>query len=97
LALHASAVKRHRQSGKRREKNRAVKSAIRTLVKNVRQAVEAKQRERAATQLREVNRALDQAVGKGIVKRNTASRWLSRLTRSVSRLSTPTEEQSAKS
>ena len=88
MALHPSAVKRHRQSLKRRAKNKAVKSNLRTLVKNVRQAVEAKDRSRAATQLREVNKALSKAVGKGILKRNTASRWLSRLTWSVSRLAT---------
>ena len=88
MAIHPSAIKRHRQSLKRMGRNREVKSAIRTLIKKARQAIEAKDRGQVSAQLREVNRALGKAVSKGILKRNTASRWLSRLARSASHLAT---------
>ena len=85
MAIHPSAIKRHRQGIKRRATNKEVKSRIRTLIKKARQAIEAKEREQLSVQLREVNRALGKAVSKGILKRNTAARWLSRL---ASRLAT---------
>jgi small subunit ribosomal protein S20 len=88
LAIHPSAIKRHRQSLKRRATNKDVKSRIRTLIKKARQAIEAKDREQISAQLREVTRELGKAVSKGILKNNTASRWLSRLSRSASRPAT---------
>jgi small subunit ribosomal protein S20 len=88
LAIHPSAIKRHRQSLKRRAANKDVKSRIRTLIKKARQAIEAKDREQISAQLREVSRELGKAVSKGILKNNTASRWLSRLSRSASRPAT---------
>ncbi len=88
MAIHPSAIKRHRQSLKRRATNKDVKSRIRTLIKKARQAIEAKDREQISAQLREVSRELGKAVSKGILKNNTASRWLSRLSRSASRPAT---------
>jgi small subunit ribosomal protein S20 len=85
LAIHPSAIKRHRQSLKRRATNKEAKSRIRTLIKKARQAIEAKNGEQISAQLREVSRALGKAVSKGILKRNTAARWLSRLSRSAAR------------
>jgi small subunit ribosomal protein S20 len=88
LAIHPSAIKRHRQSLKRRATNKEAKSRIRTLIKKARQAIEAKDRDQISAQLREVSRELGKAVSKGILKNNTASRWLSRLSRSASRPAT---------
>ena len=88
MAIHPSAIKRHRQSLKRRATNKEVKSRIRTLIKKARQAIELKDREQISAQLREVSRELGKAVSKGILKNNTASRWLSRLSRSASRPAT---------
>ncbi|MFQ5917887.1 MAG: 30S ribosomal protein S20 [Candidatus Binatia bacterium] len=87
MAKHPSVIKRHHQSLKRRARNQQVKSKVKTLIKKVRSAVESKDRDNALAQLREVNRALDKAVGKGVLKHNTASRRLSRLTRAVHKLS----------
>lgn len=81
MAVHQSAIKRHRQSLKRRAGNRETKSRIKTLIKKAQKAIEMKDQEAVTVQLREANRALDTAVGKGILKRNTASRWFSRLAR----------------
>ncbi len=86
LVKHLSVIKRHHQSLKRRARNQQIKSKVKTLIKKVRSAVESKDRDNALAQLREVNRALDKAVGKGVLKHNTASRRLSRLTRAVNQL-----------
>ena len=86
MVKHPSVIKRHHQSLKQRARNQHVKSTVKTLIKKVRSAVESKDRDNALAQLREVNRALDKAVGKGVLKHNTASRRLSRLTRAVNQL-----------
>lgn len=83
MAVHPSVIKRHRQSLKRRARNVEARSKLRTLIKKARQAIAAKDAENASTQLRAVDKALGKALSKGIVKRNTASRWLSRLSRSA--------------
>ena len=88
MAVHPSVIKRHRQSLKRRLRNQEIKSRLRTLIKKARQAIELKDREGVSVQLREVNRALGKAVSQGILRPNTASRWLSRLSRSGHRLAT---------
>ena len=87
MIVHKSAIKRHRQSLKRRERNIETKSKLRTLIKRARQAIETKNQETASAQIQAVNKALGKAVSKGIIKRNTASRWLSRLSRSAGRMS----------
>jgi small subunit ribosomal protein S20 len=89
LAVHPSVIKRHEQSLKRRARNVEIKSKLRTLVKKARQAVEGKNREAASVQIRAVNKELGKAVSKGIIKRNTASRWLSRLSRLAARIAAP--------
>jgi small subunit ribosomal protein S20 len=87
LAIHPSVIKRHRQSLKRRARNIETKSKLRTMIKRARQAVASKSLETASIQIRAVDKALGKAVSKGIIKRNTASRWLSRLSRSAAHLS----------
>lgn len=86
MATHKSAIKRHRQSLKRRSRNQAVKSRIRTLAKKVREAIQAGDAAAAASHLAVVGRALDKAVSKGVLHRNNASRRLSRLAQQVYRL-----------
>jgi len=87
LITHTSAIKRHRQSLKKRARNIETKSKLRTLIKRARQAIDAKNQENAGGQIRLVDKELGKAVSKGIIKSNTASRWLSRLARSASRIS----------
>jgi small subunit ribosomal protein S20 len=90
LAVHPSVIKRHQQSLKRRARNIEMKSKLRTLIKKARQAIESKNVEMVSIQLRAVNKALGNAVSKGIIKNNTAARWLSRLSRAAAHLSTAT-------
>lgn len=87
MADHPSVVKRHQQSLKRHQRNVETKSRLRTLIKKARQLIDAKDSENASAQLRLVNKALDKAVSKGAIKRNTASRWMSRLSSSANRAS----------
>jgi len=83
LADHPSVVKRHKQSVKRRTRNIDARSRLRTVMKKARQAIESRNAEIASTQIRAVNKALSKAVSKGLIKKNTASRWLSRLSRAA--------------
>jgi ribosomal protein S20 len=55
-------------------------------MKKVKHLVDLKDRENASNQLRVVDKALGKAVNKGILKSNTASRWMSRLSSSVNRI-----------
>ncbi len=74
-----SAEKRERQNEKRRMRNRAAKSAVRTSVKKFLAAVETGDKEAAEVALKLSLKLIDTASSKGIVHRNTASRTKSRL------------------
>ncbi len=84
---HRSALKRLRQSEKRRLRNKAVKSAIKTAIKKVRVAIEEGKPEEARALLGTAVRLLDRAVTKGVLHRNNASRRISRLTVAVNSIS----------
>ncbi len=81
-----SAEKRARQNIVRRERNRETKSAVRTACKGFSAAVAAGDKELAATKLALAVKLLDSAVGKNALKRNTADRKKSRLTRHYNKL-----------
>lgn len=86
MANHPSALKRHRQSEKRRVRNRTVKNRLRRLVRDVRTAISAKNADFATTSLTNATRALDKAVTKGVLHRNNAARKIARLARAVTQL-----------
>jgi small subunit ribosomal protein S20 len=86
VANHPSAEKRNRQRIKRALRNRVVKSAVRTLVKNVRSAVAAKDAKAAQAALKLATVAIDKAKTKGAIPRETASRTVSRLAAQVHKL-----------
>ncbi len=79
MAIHKSAEKRARQNIKRNERNRAVRSALRTAVKNFLALVAEKNLEAAAVNYPLVQKTIDKAVTKGVLHRNTAARKKSRL------------------
>ncbi|OPY85351.1 MAG: 30S ribosomal protein S20 [Smithella sp. PtaU1.Bin162] len=83
MATHKSAEKRDRQSKKRRERNIADKSTIKTKVKSVLNAVESKNKEASIQALKDVIPALDKAAVKGVIHRKNASRKISRLTKKI--------------
>jgi len=76
-----SALKRVRQAEKRRLRNRAVKTTIKTLIKKVEAAVNSKNREAVQRAFIEATRVITSAASKGIIHSNTASRKVSRLAR----------------
>ena len=86
MTKHPSAQKRHRQSLKRHARNQAIRSRVRTFVKRVRESIDAGNAAAASEQLGGATRALDKAVTKGVLHRNTAARKISRLTRAVRKL-----------
>jgi small subunit ribosomal protein S20 len=82
-----SAVKRAKQSERRRQHNIALKSRMRTAVKKVISAIEKGNAEVAATEYREAAPQIDKMADKGLIHRNKAARHKSRLNKSVKTLS----------
>jgi small subunit ribosomal protein S20 len=76
---HASAMKAHRQSLKRREHNRHLRSRLRTALKEVRAAIGREDGAAAKTALRATISLIDKMAGKGIIHRNAAGRYKARL------------------
>jgi small subunit ribosomal protein S20 len=81
-----SAEKRNRQRIRRRENNLFHLSTMRTYVKRVRKALDAQDKKQAAAALAEAISVIDKAAQKGAIKRETASRKISRLTVAVNRV-----------
>ena len=79
MATHASALKAHRQSLVHRERNRKFRSQLRTTLKQIRTVIADKDKAAAKKQLGEAISLIDKMAGKGIIHRNTASRYKSRL------------------
>jgi small subunit ribosomal protein S20 len=74
-----SALKANRQNIKRREHNRALRSQLRTGLKSIRKSLDVKNVEGAKTALRDLQSLVDKMATKGMIHRNTASRYKSRL------------------
>lgn len=87
MANHPSAEKRNRQRITRTARNRAVSSSVRTFVKRVRVAIEAKNAGDATAALKVAIVEIDQASSKGVVHPKAASRTISRLSAQVHALS----------
>lgn len=86
MANHPSAEKRNRQRIVKTARNRAINSSVRTLVKRVRTALHAKDKDAAVTALKAATVALDKAATKGAIHSKTVSRTISRLSSQVHRL-----------
>jgi len=80
VASHASALKAHRQSLKNREHNRQFRSRLRTALKNVRSAIDGNDKAAAKSALRDVVALIDKLASKGVIHKNAAGRYKSRLT-----------------
>mgnify|MGYP006289365209 CR=1 FL=1 len=83
MAGQGSAAKRHRQSERRRVRNRAVRSQVRSSIRKFLAAVHTNNREQASDQLKSVTQLIDSAAHKGVYHKNTAARTKSRLTRKL--------------
>ena len=74
-----SALKANRQNIKRREQNRHMRSRLRTALKAIRASLDAKDLDGAKTALNDTVSLVDKMASKGIIHRNTAGRYKSRL------------------
>jgi small subunit ribosomal protein S20 len=88
MANHFSALKRARQTEKRTSINRNNKSRLRTAVRRFREVLAAGDKDNAASAYRATVSALDKSVQKGVIHKNTASRYKSRLSARLAALST---------
>ena len=86
MAHHKDALKRIRQNAKRKEANQTIRTYYRNRIKKVRAALETGEVEAAQTALATAISAIDRAVTKGILHKNTGSRYKSRLTKAVTLL-----------
>ena len=77
---HKSAEKRVRQNEKRRLINRSHRSKVRTYIKRLRAALDSGKSEDVQSVLPEAMSVIDKSVQKGVMHKNAAARYKSRLT-----------------
>ncbi len=87
MASHDSALKSHRQSLERREANRQLRTRLRRALRDIRAAIDAGSAEEVKDALRSTVSLVDKMAGKGIIHRNTAGRYKSRLASRVAKKS----------
>ncbi len=79
MANHFSALKRARQTTKRTARNRANTSRLRSTLRDLREGLTKGDKKSVDQTYREAVSALDKGVQKGVIHKNTASRYKSRL------------------
>lgn len=83
MATHKSAEKKIRQTAVRTERNKSRMSKMKTFIKKVEQAIKAKDKDTAKTALKEAESVIAKTAQKGTVKKETAARKTSRLSKAV--------------
>ena len=83
----SSAEKAHRQSVERRDHNRELRSSLRTALKKIRAAIDDNDLETANARLNDTFSLVDKMSNKGIIHKNTAGRYKSRLVKGLRRAS----------
>lgn len=81
MPIKHAAVKQLRKDRSRHQRNQALRSELKTLTKRLLIALQAKQLKEAGALIREVAKRYDHAASKGVIHRNTAARYKSRLMR----------------
>ena len=89
MATHASALKAHKQSLKNREHNRQFRSRLRSALKTVRAAIAGNDLAGAKSALKDTISLIDRMASKGIIHRNAAGRYKSRLATRIAAKSRP--------
>ena len=87
MASHASALKAHRQSLKNRERNRQYRSRLRNALRGIRTAIDGDDLKGAKNALQQTISLIDKMASKGVIHRNAAGRYKSRLSTRVARKS----------
>ena len=88
MAHSLSAVKRVRQNQKRRLRNRADRTRLRSQIKKLRQAIESNDADEARKLMPDTVSLVDVMVKKGVIHENAGNRYKSRISRRLSTLST---------
>ena len=86
MANIKSAKKRVLVNRKKAERNKSIKSAVKTSIKKVEVAIEAKDKEAAVAALQNAISTIGKAATKGVYHKNTAARKVSRLSKAVNTL-----------
>ena len=86
MANIKSAKKRILVNQTKADRNKAIKSSVKTAVKKVRVAIEAQDKEAAKAALIAATAVIDNATSKGVYHKNTASRKVSRLAKAVNEI-----------
>lgn len=84
-----TAYKELRKAKVRHFRNISLKSELKTLTKNFQKLVSGKKTEEAKKELKQLVSKIDRAASKGVIKKNTASRSISRLMKALSSLRQP--------
>jgi small subunit ribosomal protein S20 len=87
VASHDSALKAHRQNIERRERNRQMRTRLRRALRDIRAAIETGDAASVKDALRTTISLVDKMAGKGLIHRNTAGRYKSRLATRISKKS----------
>jgi small subunit ribosomal protein S20 len=87
VASHESALKAHRQNVKRREHNRQLRTRLRGALRDIRAAIDTNDPKNVKDALRATISLVDKMAAKGLIHRNTAGRYKSRLSHRVAKRS----------
>jgi small subunit ribosomal protein S20 len=87
VASHDSALKAHRQNIKRREQNRQLRTRLSSALRDIRAAIDTNDPGQVKDALRQTISLVDKLAAKGLIHRNTAGRYKSRLAARVSKRS----------
>jgi small subunit ribosomal protein S20 len=85
MASHASALKAHRQNVVRREHNRQLRSRLRSALRDIRAAIDSGDANQIKDALRNTISLVDKMAAKGVIHRNAAGRYKSRLAKRVTK------------
>ena len=87
MANHKSALKRIRQSERRRKRNQHIRTQMRTMVKYCREAFESGDRTKATDAFKVAEREIRRAATKGVIPKQRADRSISRLAKRLDAVS----------
>ncbi|MFR9804738.1 30S ribosomal protein S20 [Pseudonocardia sp. RS010] len=86
MANIKSQIKRVKTNEKRRQRNKSVKSSVKTAIRKFREAAEAGETEKAVELQRAAARALDKAAGKGVIHKNQAANRKAAIAKRVAKI-----------
>jgi small subunit ribosomal protein S20 len=86
MPIKKSAIKDLKQTSKRAERNKLAKTRLRDLSRHFRIAIENKDKAKAESTIKDIIKAVDKAVQKNIIKKNTAARKKSRMMKKLNEL-----------